>query len=74
MSAESFERALAARGIPCHVEAREKLAVLVATGSAGEHLSDAATRRELHALAATHGFSHVALELLADDGETLPGH
>ena len=58
--------ALAERGMGCVVEARERLAVLVASGE-WPALAEAAERRVLHRLAVAHGFTHVALEL-DDDG------
>lgn len=64
--AEALTRALAARGLPGRVEARERLAVLV-PGAEWPALADAAERRALHQLATQHGFTHVALELDAGD-------
>ena len=64
--AQALHAALAARGLPCEVEARDRLAVLVPTGE-WPSLEDATTRRGLHQLAASLGFTHVALEIAADD-------
>lgn len=63
--------ALAAQGVPCRVESRGRLAVLVAADPAP--LGDPATRRRVAALAMAHGFTHVALELdpPSDDREAL---
>lgn len=58
----ALAEALRARGFPCDVEARERLAVLLPTG-AWPALDDAARRRELHALATQAGFTHVALDV-----------
>lgn len=60
--------ALEARGYPCMVESRERLAVLAPSGP-WPALDDAAARRAVHVLAAQFGFTHVALELV-DDGAT----
>ena len=64
MSAESLERALRDEGIDCVVEARERLAVIV-PGPRGLDLSSAELRGRALALLPTHGFTHLALELLA---------
>ena len=62
MSAESLEMALRERGIPCRVEAFDRLALLVPDGPCA--VEDAAMRRETAALVRDHGFTHVAVELL----------
>jgi hypothetical protein len=63
---------LLALGVTCRVEGRGRLALLrmPATPPA---LADAAVRRRVAALAAAHGFTHVALELdpPPDDREAL---
>jgi hypothetical protein len=53
------------------VEARDRLAVLVPTGE-WPSLEDATTRRGLHQLAASLGFTHVALEVADDDPIATP--
>ena len=64
--AAGLAAALADRGLPCRVEERERLAIVVPQGELPA-LGDAATRRDVHRLATTYGFTHVALELDADD-------
>ena len=61
-----FAAALAERGMACGVEARERLAVLF-TSEDWPALAQAAERRTLHGLATQYGFTHVALELDADE-------
>ena len=83
MSAESgapdaagLERALRAAGVPCVVDAFDRLAVVV-PGPGGTALADAELRRRALALVAAHGFTHLALELTEDSTATarapLPG-
>jgi hypothetical protein len=65
VSGEALRDALAARGIVCTVEARGRLAVVVATlntvdWAAPERAADVV------ALAVAAGFTHVALELPAE--------
>ena len=63
MSATSLSTALATLGHPCEVEAHERMAVLrPAPGAA--FLADAALRARVVSLAADHGFTHVAVELM----------
>jgi hypothetical protein len=54
--------ALTALGLPCMVEAHERLAVIVPTAAVPD-LVDAKMRREVQSLATAHGFTHVALDL-----------
>lgn len=63
MSAESLEMALRERGVPCRVEAFDRLALVVPDGPC-DGMEDAAMRRETAALVRDHGFTHVAVELL----------
>jgi hypothetical protein len=63
MSAESLERALGTLGIECVVEAYERLAVVVPRGAVPD-LTAVELRRSAVRLAADHGFTHVALELV----------
>lgn len=63
MSAAALQQALAAVGLPCAVEARERLAVLAADVPVAAALGATATRELAVRLAAEHGFTHVALEL-----------
>jgi hypothetical protein len=60
--ARGFAEALAARGYPCVVEARERLALLAPSG-AWPAMDDATARRAVHGLATQFGFTHVALEV-----------
>jgi len=66
-----LQRALAAMGMACDVEVDGRLALLVRARTPDapvqwDRLQEPALRRELAALAAAHGFSHVAVELEAD--------
>ena len=74
MSAAGLERALAALGIDCTVEARDKLAIIIPRERAAS-LQDASLRRSAIALLSEHGFTHLALEIPdASTGHaTLPG-
>jgi hypothetical protein len=55
--------ALARLGLPCDVESRARLAVLGTVPETARRLADTATRRDVIALARSHGFTHVAVEL-----------
>jgi hypothetical protein len=57
---------LGSHGLPCTVEERERLALIVPTGDV-DVVADAALRRQLSAAAAVHGFTHLAIELLEPD-------
>ena len=72
MSAERLERALAALGVPGKVEVRGSLAVLI--GEQHVSLQEPRLREAAVSLAAVHGHTHLALELLddVDDGASLP--
>ena len=74
MSAAALEGALADIGLHARVEADGPLAILTLTD--GARLADVAARETVVALAARHGFSHVALELTDDSatGASLPGN
>lgn len=77
MSEHPLAAALATLGVDARVEAHGTLAVLtVPNGEAAARLRDPAIRRSVLALATTHGFKTVALELeiAADDRAPLPGH
>lgn len=64
MSARSLEQALAADGVHCAVEPRDRLAVLTPLDErAVALLCTAERRRAATALAGEHGFTHLALEL-----------
>lgn len=64
MSAASLAEALAALGISCDVEARDRLAVLRAPAVPAD-LHD--LRDHVLRVLSTHGFTHAALELPDDD-------
>lgn len=71
----ALERALAGRAIRARVEGRGALALV--TPSADAPAIDAATRRWIVQAAQEAGFTHVALELVADPvgaDAALPGH
>ena len=73
--ASALAAALSALGLPCRVEARVRLAVIMAGPAHAARLTDPASRREVFALAKRHGFTHVAIELsahAADAGAPLP--
>lgn len=61
--AEAFASALHAMDLACGVEARARLALLVADAETVGRLAADATRREVIALARAHGFTNVAVEL-----------
>jgi hypothetical protein len=70
VTASTLAAALGAAGLPCAVEARAGLAVVtLASSSDAERLTDAELRRVVLAAAREHGFSHVALELVAGGGD-----
>ena len=73
-----LEAVLRASGIPCRVEARDRLAILIADAgppaASARTLAPRAWREPAMSLARAHGFSHVALEI-GDPGAgaDLPG-
>jgi len=73
-SAGALEAALAANGLPADVEARDRLA-LIRPRSTTAAQAIAARRGQVIALAATHGFSHAALEIVGtrEHGAAAPG-
>ncbi len=72
MSAAALESALAATGITAAVEARERLAVIVAADDASAN-AISAQRARIVAIAAMHGFSHVALEIASGRPAVIAG-
>lgn len=71
MSAEALRVALRGAGIDATVEARDRLAIVTAPPAV---FSDPEIRERTVALAREHGFTHVAVELPAEDaGAPLPG-
>ena len=65
----ALERMLAERGLPCRIEERAGLAVLVADRATMEALADPEVRRATLAAAREHGFTHVAVELRDDPAQ-----
>ena len=63
-TAAALREALSSRGLVFDVEARDKLAVLIARDpAAAKRLTDPEERGAIAALAREHGFTHVALEI-----------
>lgn len=73
MSALTLEDSLRARGIACRVEALDRLALIVPEGPVAA-LEEATLRREIVGLVRDHGFTHLALELVAEPGGDAPLH
>ena len=67
--APALASALGALGIACRVEPRHGLALLTAGVADAARLADSTTRRDVLALATQHGFTHIAVELVADPDE-----
>jgi hypothetical protein len=74
VSAAGLEEALALVGIPCRVEARDRLAVItLGSPNANPALLSREARARALALARAHGFTHMALELPEpESGASLP--
>lgn len=70
MSAASLERALRALGVHCTVEAHDRLALIVPEGPVRLEQPDA--RQAALRLLPDHGFTHLALELVDEEGAPLP--
>ena len=62
MTAAALESALTSLGVPCVVEAEQRLAVLRPKVQ-GSSFATPAVRARIVALALEHGFTHVALDL-----------
>jgi hypothetical protein len=62
VTGDAFVRALTELGVPCALDVEERLAVLRPIAPHA-WVSDAETRARVVALALTHGFTHVALDL-----------
>jgi uncharacterized protein len=69
--ATSLAQALAARGIGCRVEARERLAVLQFDASSSGSRMDRDTRALVVEVARGQGFTHVAIDLGTAGGDAL---
>lgn len=59
----ALARKLAELGVPCRVETRNKLAVIVAGAEGAMRFEDADVRKRALAAAREQGFTHLALEL-----------
>lgn len=62
MTAAALENALASLGLPCSVEAEQRLAILRPKLS-GINFAQPEVRARIVAMAQEHGFTHVALDL-----------
>ena len=62
MMAAALEKALVSLGLPCGVEAEQRLAILRPKVQASS-FAQPAVRARIVALALEHGFTHVALDL-----------
>jgi hypothetical protein len=71
VSAQSLRAALRAAGFECAVEAHDGVALLIPQGDPS---SFAGARRNALGLARSHGFTHVAVELVRrDSSAAFPG-
>jgi hypothetical protein len=61
--AEALAAALAELGVPCRVETRAKLAVVIADADGAARFAEGEVRQRALALAREQGFTHLALEL-----------
>jgi hypothetical protein len=61
--ADLLAAGLTAMGIPCKVEPRAALAVLMVESGVAQRLTDGELRRTALALAKEQGFTHLAVEL-----------
>ena len=61
--AEALAAALSQLGVPCRVETRGALAVIVADAAGAKRFGEAEVRQRALALARENGFTHLALEL-----------
>ena len=66
--ADQLAASLTANGIPCKVEPRAALAVLMVESGIAERLADGELRRTALALAKEQGFTHLAVELAPPPG------
>ena len=65
-NASALASAIAELGVQCALEARGGLALLLPVQESVATLQSPDTRRAVLALARTHGFTHVAIELPTD--------
>ena len=73
--ADQLAAALTGIGVPCKVEPRAALAVLMVESGVAQRLADGELRRSALALAREQGFTHLAVELTppaASANATLP--
>lgn len=73
--ADQLAAALTGIGVPCKVEPRAALAVLMVESGVAQRLADGELRRSALALAREQGFTHLAVELTppaAGANATLP--
>ena len=61
--ADQLAASLTAMGVPCRVEPRAALAVLMVESGVAQRLADGERRRAALALAREQGFTHLAVEL-----------
>jgi hypothetical protein len=61
--AEALAAALAQLGVPCRVETRANLAVVIADAVGAKRFGEPDVRQRALAAAREHGFTHLALEL-----------
>jgi hypothetical protein len=61
--ADQLAASLAGMGVPCKVEPRAALAVLMVESGVAQRLADGELRRAALALAKEQGFTHLAVEL-----------
>ena len=73
MSATTLEAALRELGIPCRVEAIDRLAVISPESDDAEQAT-IRVRREALRLMSAHGFTHLALELPSESDDRAPLH
>jgi hypothetical protein len=64
--AAALAAALRGAGIACEVEARDALALIIASSTDATRLAAVDLRQRVLALAREHGFTHVAVELGVD--------
>ena len=72
--ADQLAAALTGMGVPCKVEPRAALAVLMVESGVAQRLAEGELRRAALALAREQGFTHLAVELVPPGGAdaTLP--
>ena len=66
--ADQLAAALTGMGVPCKVEPRAALAVLMVESGVAQRLADGELRRAALALAREQGFTHLAVELVPPAG------